>query len=329
MTLNPDVPHSVSMRASVIIPAYRRTDLLELTVRSVLEQDIDPADYEVLVIDSSPDDNNVRMVESLQALARGTLRCLTKPAEGPGPSRNLGALNARGRILAFIDSDCQASPHWLREGMAAFDDDRVGLVQGRTVPDPAVPMTSRSRSVLVEAESMFYETANMFYRRSAFEATSGFPCDLTPDALHPCGGEDTDLAWTVKHAGWRSHFAAQALVTHAVLPITRMQWLLNKSFFIFPRLVASHPQLRTQFFARYFYDDVQAYVTLGLVGTLAAAVSPWTLLAWVPFAVRRTLDPTRARGLLKLARPLLYLPRDLCTFGCLLAGSLRFRTLLL
>lgn len=327
--MNPTTTASDAPTISVVIPAYGRADLLEIAVRSVLQQDLDPGEYEVLVVDSTPDDSNLRLVQSLQAAARCSLRCLTKKAEGPGPSRNLGAHSSRGRIIAFIDSDCQAAPHWLRAGMAAFDDDRVGLVQGRTIPDPTVPMTSRSRSIRVEAESMYYETANIFYRRSAFEATTGFQCDLAPGALHPFGGEDTDLAWTVKHAGWHSRFAEQALVMHAVLPITRGQWLFNKSFFVFPRLLARHPQLRQQFFARYFFDDAQAWLTIGLVGSMAAGLSPWTLLAWAPYVLRRTRDPTNARGLLKLARPLLYLPRDLCTFACLLAGSVRYRTLLL
>jgi glycosyltransferase involved in cell wall biosynthesis len=327
--MNPMPVQGAAPRVSVVIPTYHRTDLLELTLRSVLAQDIEPGDYEVLVVDSSSDDVNVRLVESLQATARSALRCLTKKAEGPGPSRNLGAAQARAPFIAFIDSDCQAAPGWLRAGLGAFDDENVGMVQGRTVPDPAVAMTSMSRSMRVEAESMFYETANMFYRRSAFEAGGGFMPDPTPNALQPNVCEDTDLAWTVKRAGWQARFAAGALVMHAVLPITPRQWLIDDRFFFIPRLAARHPQLRKYFYARYFFDDAQAWLTLGLAGTVATVLSPWTLLAWLPYAVRRTRDPTRARGILKLARPLLYLPRDLGRFALLLAGSVRNGVVLL
>jgi cellulose synthase/poly-beta-1,6-N-acetylglucosamine synthase-like glycosyltransferase len=327
--MNPMPVPGAAPRVSVVIPAYHRTDLLQLALRSVLSQDIDPGDYEVLVVDSSSNDLNVRLVESLQPTARCKLRCLTKKAEGPGPSRNLGVREARARIIAFTDSDCEAAPGWLRAGLAAFDDEGIGLVQGRTVPDPSVTMTSMSRSLRVEAESMFYEGANMFYRRSAFEGTGGFIGDPRPNALNPVVGEDVELAWTLKRAGWRTRFEARALVMHAVLPITPRQWLIDERFFFIPSLAARHPQLREQFFVRYFYDDVQAFLTLGLIGTLAAAFSPWALAAWAPYAVRRTLDPTKARGVLRLARPLLYLPRDLCTFACLLAGSVRNRIVLL
>lgn len=327
--MNPIPVAGATPRVSVVIPAFCRADLLEIAVRSVLSQDMDPGDYEVLVVDSSPNDLNERLVESLQPVARCALRCLTKKAEGPGPSRNLGVREARGSIIAFIDSDCQADPGWLRAGLPAFDDEEVGLVQGRTLPDPAVPMTSMSRSMRVESESMFYETANMFYRRSAFEGTGGFIADVTPNALTPFGAEDTELAWTVKRAGWQARFETRALVMHAVLPITPRQWLVDNRFLAIPGIAARHPELRDHFYTRYFFDDAQAWLTLGLVGTAAALLSPWTLVAWLPYVVRRTSDPTKARGIMRLARPLLYLPRDLARFALLLAGSVRYGIVLL
>lgn len=325
---------------SVVVPAYRRADLLALTLRSLLAQDLPPHAYEVIVVDSSPDEENLRLVQSLQPAEPRMacrLRCLRKPPEGPGPSRNLGAREAAALLVAFIDSDCQAAPGWLRAGIAGFADAQVGLVQGRTVPDPAATMTSRSRSLRIEDENGLYETANMFYRRSAFDASGGFERDATPHALQPTGGEDTDLAWRVKHQGWASAFVPEALVMHAVLPITLGQWLVDKRFLIFPRLAARHPQLRGQFFARYFYDEVQAWLVLGLMGTLgtlvgallAAPWTPWALVAWTPYLLRRMRDASTAPWALRWLRPLMYLPRDLCTFACLLVGSVRHRAVLL
>lgn len=318
------------IEVSIVIPAYRRTDLLALALRSALAQDLPPAQYEVIVVDSSPDNGNAALVASLQPTARCALRFLAKRAEGPGPSRNLGLRDALAPIVAFLDSDCVASPGWLRAGRAAFGDaPGVGLVQGRTVPDPAIPVGSLSRSVRVECETPLYEAANIFYRRSAFEQAGGFARDLMPDAVQPLGGEDTDLAWKVKRLGWQCRFAPDALVMHAVLPITRLQWLVDRRCFVFPSLVARHPQLRRHFFARYFYDDVQAWLLLGIAGTVLALSSPWWLLLWLPYGWRRTRDATRARGPMRLLRPLLYLPRDLCAMALLFAGSLRFRALLL
>ena len=314
---------------SVIIPAYGRPDLLEKAVRSAVAQDLDPGAFEVIVVDSSADDTNEALVGGLAPDAPCRLRCFRKKPEGPGPSRNLGVRHARGRILAFMDSDCQASPGWLRHGLAAFEDG-VGLVQGRTIPEPGVPHSVFHRTLEIQEESCFYETANVFYRREAFEEAGGFRSDRKGDRAIVVGGEDVDLAWKVKGAGWESRFAPDALVMHAVLPIPMRRWFFEVQVGTVPRVVRWHPHLRRFFFARYFYNRNQALFVLGLVGLGASLATPGALLLLLPWFADRVREPSRTlKGPLRLVRPLLYFPRDLATFGALLAGSIRYRALLL
>lgn len=320
---------SRDLLASVIIPAYRRPEMLRQAVRSVLAQDLDAHQFEVIVVDSSPDDTNRAIVAELQQEARCPLRYFSKTPEGPGPSRNLGAREARGRFLAFMDSDCEAAPQWLREGVAAFQDG-VGLVQGRTIPPPNAVHNVFSHSFRVEQESFLYETANIFYRREAFEEADGFLPDLNPRAERPMGGEDVDLAWRVKHAGWQSCFAADALVTHEVARISPGRWFIEKRLFICPRIVHKYPELRRFFFARYFFDKIQAWLVLALLGLALAALTPLALLLALPYAVTRASEPSQTlRGPMRLLRVPLYFPRDLASLGLLLAGSVRYRALLL
>jgi glycosyltransferase involved in cell wall biosynthesis len=322
------VPHPDPI-VSVIIPAYMRPDLLRKAVHSALLQDLDPSQFEVIVVDSSPDDRNVKVAAELQQEARCLLQCFTKRPEGPGPSRNLGAREARGRFLAFLDSDCQASPQWLREGVAAFQDG-VGLVQGRTIPEPGMPHSVFNHELKVEQESFLYESCNLFYRREAFEQTQGFAGDLRPHSTNIIGGEDTELAWEVKRAGWQSRFAAGALVMHPVKRLSPLRWFWVKSLFVCPRLVRRYPELRRFFFARYFFDKIQAELVLALVGLGVGMVAWPALLLVLPYVITRVSEPSRTlRGPLRLLRALFYFPRDLMSFGLLLAGSVRFRALLL
>ena len=317
------------LMVSVIIPAYLRTELLRKAIRSVLSQDFDPGQYEVIVVDSSPNDANANLAAVLQDEARCSLRCFTKSPEGPGPSRNLGAHQARGRILAFMDSDCEASPQWVREGVAAFTEG-VGLVQGRTMPETGVPHSVFNRSLTVEHESFVYEGGNVLYRRDAFERARGFPVDLHPEAVFPMGGEDVDLAWRVKRAGWLSRFAAQALVYHAVERREAWRWFVDQRLYILPRLVGDYPELRQFFFAGYFLDRMHAATGAALLGLAFAWLAPASLLAVLPYVVMRTTESSRSlHGPARMLRPLFYLPRDLVSFCLLLAGSIRFRSLLL
>jgi len=318
---------------SVIVPAYKRPESLRKAVLSLLAQNLDPGQYEIVVIDSSPDDANARLLAEMAAQidtnAGPKLQWFRKKPEGPGPSRNLGAREARGEILAFLDSDCQASADWLRSGLAAFEKG-IGIVQGRTKPQSGVPHHFFNRTLEVQAESFLYETANIFYRREAFEQGGGFPPDLAPADERPYGGEDVTLAWTVKRAGWKTRFAPDALVEHDVRRFTYKDWLVDHHLYIVPHLIAKFPELRNSFFGRYFLDRFQAALVLAYMGCALAVATPFTLALALPYFVLRGAEPSRTlRGPLRLARVFLYLPRDTASLCVLVAGSIRFSTLLL
>ena len=85
------------VNVSVVIPAYGRTELLVKAARSALAQDLASAEFEVIVVDSSPDEANAKAMAALADESNGILRWFTKPAEGPGPSRNLGARTGPAR----------------------------------------------------------------------------------------------------------------------------------------------------------------------------------------------------------------------------------------
>jgi glycosyltransferase involved in cell wall biosynthesis len=316
-------------RDSVVIPAYKKTELLLAAVRSAIGQDMPPDHYEVIVVDSSPDERNLDAVEALRGQAACALRCYRKQPEGPGPSRTMGAKEARGEIVAFMDSDCEATPGWLRAGLAAFSPD-VGLVQGRVLPEPGVPTGVLTFYVIVEAETPFYETANMFYRRDALLAGGGFTADLHPLSDQPMGGEDTRAAWHMKRNGWRSRFAGDALVYHEVRRIPIWKWFLHKRMYMLPPLVREIPELREHCYLRYFFDRSQAALCLALVGLVAATVHPATIALAIPYVYLRASEPSKTlRGVFKIARAALYFPRDLTTLAVLAYSSARHFSLLL
>ncbi len=296
---------------------------------SVVAQDFEPEQYEVVVVDSSPDDQNERLVAEFQSGSRCSVRCERKIPEGPGPSRNLGARLARGKILAFMDSDCQASPGWLRQGVAPFDDPSVGLVQGRTIPEPGVPRDTFDDFVWVEHESFIYETANIFYRREAFEQSGGFPSEQGAK-LKVLGGEDIEVAWKVKRAGWQSRFVPGALVFHDVIRMPLTRWLINKRLYIFPKYARMFPELRRFFYRRYFFDRIHAQVLLALAGLALTPLTWFALILCLPYGISRASETTqRLRGPLRLVRAAMYFPKDLASVAIMAAGSVHYRTLLL
>ncbi|MCC6293802.1 MAG: glycosyltransferase [Bryobacterales bacterium] len=319
----------MSAVVSVVIPAYGRTELLLRCVRSLALQTLAPDRFEVFVVDSSPDGANEQAVAALAATVPFPLTCLRKSPEGPGPSRNMGARQNDSPFIAFLDSDCVASPRWLAEGLGTFQEG-VGIVQGRVLADPETPTGVFTHYIVIESESHFYETANIFYRREAFQQCGGFPADLAPRADRPFGGEDTVAAWTAKRMGWKTAFAREALVYHEVRPITVKQWICIRPLFMVPLLVRRFPELRRFMFGGYFYDRAQGLLLLALAGAAGAFWQPWLAALAIPYVLHRGMGPSKTlTGPLRLLRVGAYFLRDTASLGYLLGGSVRFRALLL
>jgi glycosyltransferase involved in cell wall biosynthesis len=314
---------------SVVIPAFKRPELLRRAVLALFAQTLPKSDYEIIVVDSSPTDANIRVLEALSERAPCRLTWFTKPPEGPGPSRSLGVEHARGRFVAFTDSDCQPTATWLERGLAAFAEG-VGIVQGRTAPDPEGRCRVLTWYVSVERETFIYECCNIFYRREALAEAGPFILSHFPTSDHPPGGEDLDIAWRVKRCGWQSRFAPDALVYHAVVTISVRRWLINEQLFIFPFLLRKFPELRQFFFARYFYDRTQACFVTAIAGIALAPLHAAGLLLTLPYAVVRGAERSATlKGPLRVLRIPTYFIRDSASFFVLLIGSVRFRSVLL
>lgn len=104
---------------SVIIPTYRRPELVCIAIRSVLTQTY--AHLEVLVVSDGPDP---AVRASVAALAQYDARLqFVELAEniGPARARNAGVLAARGEWLAFLDDDDEWLPTKLEHQMALAD----------------------------------------------------------------------------------------------------------------------------------------------------------------------------------------------------------------
>lgn len=87
------------MRISVVIPAFNAERYLDECIRSVLAQTLPVV--EVLIVDDGSTDGTL-------AMARGfgeNVRVLHQQQGGPARARNLGASEAQGDWIAFLDAD--------------------------------------------------------------------------------------------------------------------------------------------------------------------------------------------------------------------------------
>ena len=87
------------MLFSIVIPTYNRLLLLQRALASVRRQSL--SDFEIIVVDDGSTDATQEWLTS----QGGALRVLKQSNRGPGAARNVGAREARGEYVVFLDSD--------------------------------------------------------------------------------------------------------------------------------------------------------------------------------------------------------------------------------
>ncbi|MBD1849814.1 glycosyltransferase family 2 protein [Cyanobacteria bacterium FACHB-502] len=118
---------------SIIIPTLNRDNLLKSTIKSFCLQYFSPDQFEILVVDNGSTDNTKDIAQAaINEFSPHQIRYIYEPEPGLLSGRHPGALEARGKILTFVDDDIEADPEWLRAIKESFNDPTVKLVGGAT-----------------------------------------------------------------------------------------------------------------------------------------------------------------------------------------------------
>jgi len=193
---------------SVIIPSLN-SPLIDQVVQAVLAQTISP--LEVIVVGR---DESSKLVE---LTSTPTVRFIdTQRPISPAKARNLGAQQAHGDIVCFIDADAIANPHWLATLQSAHQHGADIVGGSVALPNGTYWFTCDNiaafADVLVSASAgtrAYLPSINLSLKRALFNQMNGFD-ERFPGAA----SEDTDLCFRLRKAGHSLVFEPKASVTH-------------------------------------------------------------------------------------------------------------------
>jgi glycosyltransferase involved in cell wall biosynthesis len=198
---------------SVVVPTRGRAGYLEVTLASLLRQDL-LAPYEVIVVDDGSEDATPEVAR------RAQVRLLRHPTpRGPNAARNTGLAAARADLLALVDDDVDAPQGWLRalvEGAARHPraDAFGGPIRAR-LEGPAPSSCGREGPPMTtldlgphDTETLLVWSANMLLRRRALALAGPFDPDL------PTGGDEEEWLRRLHAAGGRVVYLAGAGLDH-------------------------------------------------------------------------------------------------------------------
>ncbi|MGQ9537875.1 MAG: glycosyltransferase family 2 protein [Actinomycetota bacterium] len=215
-----------NIEVSYVIPSYRGKDLLPACLQSVFSQSSKAA-REVIVVDDASDDGSAEMVRELFPEVR---LIVNRSNLGPAAAKNVGAAQARGRFIAFLDNDVELFPDWEEAMLNRFAREGDGLAacasrllgeepRGRTIGAGGIINLlghAWDRGDLGEGESLFRYplpvayacTAAMMVRREALCKVGGF------DERLRYAYEDADLGWRLNIAGYDVLYEPRASAWH-------------------------------------------------------------------------------------------------------------------
>ena len=109
---------------SIIVPVYNAEKFIKETIKSVLNQTY--TDFELLLVDDCSKDGSVQAIESF--VDPRVILLKQEQNAGAYAARNRGLKEAKGRYIAFIDSDDLWEPCKLERELAFMEREDAGFV---------------------------------------------------------------------------------------------------------------------------------------------------------------------------------------------------------
>ncbi|WP_268624250.1 glycosyltransferase [Paenibacillus alvei] len=107
--------------ASIVIPTFNRSKLLEYTIKSLLKQNASPYMYEIIIVDDGSTDETQQMVQKYMENNHIVYFFQDKKGYRVSSARNTGINNARGNTIIFLDSGMLVGSNFVYEHCRAHD----------------------------------------------------------------------------------------------------------------------------------------------------------------------------------------------------------------
>ena len=206
---------------SIIIPVYNRSEQLFRLVRQLSNQSY--SSLELIIVDDYSEDH----FDALRNIISGIKMFRCNQRSGPAFAKNLGAMNALGKYLLFLDSDIEVIDDDCIKKMVEISqsDGSIGELGGELALGKDCVYTcganitfdgkTTAKNVLVGDDNRselylcdFVPTSNCFVSKDMFFKVGGF------DPYFLYLAEDKDLGYRIKKLGYSNYFSYNISVKH-------------------------------------------------------------------------------------------------------------------
>lgn len=202
----------LATQITLIVPAFDSSAATLDRLVAQISLGTDPGIVAVIIVDdgSRPPISEVTGATVVRRSTNG----------GPAAARSTGLEHVATPLVAFVDTDVELAPNWLRPLLAHFADPRVALVAPRVASVEGTTVLARYEMLHSPLDLGSVPARVRAGTRVSYVPTAAVVCRVI--ALRDVGGfddsmrvgEDVDLAWRLDETGWRVRYEPAVTVTH-------------------------------------------------------------------------------------------------------------------
>ena len=258
------------MHISVVIPTYRRPDLLSRCLLALANQSFPLDQFEIIVVSDGPDHETYSIIQHLRDFHPDLALSFyeTPIRKGPAAARNLGWKHAKGDLVVFTDDDCIPSTEWLREYQKSYLFYHRELISfsGQVVVPISEEPTDYEKNI-AQLETADFITANCACTKKTLELIQGFD-----EEFKIACREDSALEFALLELDIPIFKLEKAVVTH---PVRQADWGISmkeqrKSMFN-ALLFKKYPELYKSKISRAPVWDYYLMIALSLAALVSFA----------------------------------------------------------
>ncbi len=202
---------------SIIIVNYNGKKYLEKCLKSLERIDYD--NYEIILVDNNSTDDSIEFVKNTYP---SIIIIKLEKNYGFAEPNNIGAKNAKGNFLLFLNNDTEVTPNFVTELVnAAKTDKQIAICQSLLLkPNGEIDSSGDFLDTLGRAysskikpksikEILSARGASLLVKREIFENLGGF------DKEYFASFEDVDLGWRCWIAGYKVIVVPSSIVYHS------------------------------------------------------------------------------------------------------------------
>jgi glycosyltransferase involved in cell wall biosynthesis len=156
-----------NVEVTVTVITRNRAAVLGHCLRALADQSLDSSRYEIVVVDDGSTDETTAVIEAAQRQDRCQIRAFRFPEHrGICAARNLSVREARGEVIAFVDSDGLVLPSFLSVHLAAHRPGHGNIIcRGPIITIDSLDHPFPARRSLLDLNTSFFDANNASVRR--------------------------------------------------------------------------------------------------------------------------------------------------------------------